>query len=61
MSKITKPEDLFAKIDSVFARAAKVFDEMPAEAISLARNVGSQKNVDVNQDVKRNNNGIKIK
>ena len=43
MSKITKPEDLFAKIDSVFARAAKVFDEMPAEAISLARNVGSQK------------------
>lgn len=44
-STIKRPADLFAKIDSVFERAGKVFDEMPNEAIQLARNVGANKNV----------------
>ena len=35
-SSIKRPEDLFAKID-VFSRAGKVFDEIPNEAIGLAR------------------------
>lgn len=44
-STIKRPADLFAKIDSVFERAGKVFDEIPGEAIQLARNVGTNKNV----------------
>lgn len=45
-TNVKRPENLFAKIDSVFARASLVFNEIPSEAISLARNVGSQKNVE---------------
>lgn len=44
-STIKRPEDLFAKIDNVFERAGKVFDGIPADAIQLARNVGTNKNV----------------
>lgn len=61
-STIKRPEDLFAKIDDVWLRAGKVFDEMPKEAVQLARNVGAQKNVSapVNPE-KKSGSGIKIK
>lgn len=61
-STIKRPEDLFAKIDDVFLRAGKAFDGIPHEAIQLARNVGSQKNVStpVNPE-KKSGSGIKIK
>lgn len=60
-STIKRPEDLFAKIDNVFARAGKVFDEIPSEAIQLARNVGSQKNVSTSTNSDKKGSGIKIK
>lgn len=56
-SSIKRPEDLFAKIDSVFSRAGKVFDEIPNEAIGLARNVGSQKSVQQPNNANNLNNG----
>jgi hypothetical protein len=61
-STIKRPVDLFAKIDSVFERAEKVFAEMPVDAIQLARNLGTNKNVTilVNQE-KKSGNSIKIK
>lgn len=62
MNNTTKrPEDLFAKIDSVFARAGKVFDEIPFEAIQLARNVGAQKNVKTPSSSDKKDSGLKIK
>lgn len=67
-SSIKRPEDLFAKIDSVFSRAGKVFDEIPSDAIGLARNVGSQKSVQQQNNNNANNasngqskSGLKIK
>ena len=61
-STIKRPQDLFARIDSVFERAGKVFDEMPEDAVSLARNVGSKKNVSENVGPdKKSGSGIKIK
>lgn len=61
-STIKRPADLFAKIDSVFERAGKVFDQIPTESIQLARNVGSNKNVTqpTNSEPKINS-GRKIK
>ena len=61
-STIKRPADLFAKIDSVFERAGKVFDEIPSDAIQLARNVGTNKNViaPVSPE-KKSGSGIKIK
>ena len=60
-STIKRPEDLFAKIDNVFARAGKVFDEIPVEAIQLARNVGAQKNVTTPVNSDKKGSGFKIK
>ena len=37
-------EKLLAKINSVFARAGKAFDEIPSEAVQLTRTVGANKN-----------------
>lgn len=61
-STIKRPADLFARIDSVFERAGKVFDEIPSEAIQLARNVGTNKNVTApTAPEQRINSGRKIK
>lgn len=62
MNNTTKrPEDLFAKIDNVFARAGKVFDDIPGEAIQLARNVGANKNVSTPISPEKKGSGLKIK
>lgn len=60
-STIKRPEDLFAKIDNVFARAGEVFDNIPLEAIQLARNVGANKNISNPITPEKRVSGIKIK